>query len=434
VESAFDVSLERYEYAAPSAILSDEGATGFVVTCAFNREKSATKEALELLRPHLPHLPVAAPHGLRLNPVKMPGRGVIFVRLSARPAPAGIEAVAMGEGMEPGAESGTAPGAAAAEAEHKDADEGGEANETAKSKVGAGPGAGVVRTEAGAADKDTIWVGGVDSAAAAAAAVSSAVVGVAAAVVAAVRCGTAPQPRWVEKLQPVQLTCKPDSDSIRAALRRAVADSGVVVGGGGVTFAVVYTNRFKGETSGGGGKDGGGNGGGGDGGGGEGVVGGVANGGDGGDGNEYSRAVVIPRVAAGVEASSRKEGDDIAGGGGAEASTSFRVNLKDPDLVVFVEVLSVPAPTGGGRFSQRLTIGVLPKSAGVFEVKKKGIAPLALKAAAGVAAAGAGGGGKNTEGSKASSKNAHRRDHKAQSTTFRDAPCGSQGNTLPDQS
>eukprot|EP00740_Mantoniella_antarctica_P014987 CAMPEP_0181382092 /NCGR_PEP_ID=MMETSP1106-20121128/20523_1 /TAXON_ID=81844 /ORGANISM="Mantoniella antarctica, Strain SL-175" /LENGTH=129 /DNA_ID=CAMNT_0023501425 /DNA_START=74 /DNA_END=460 /DNA_ORIENTATION=- len=67
VESAFDVSLERYEYAAPSAILSDEGATGFVVTCAFNREKSATKEALELLRPHLPHLPVAAPHGLRLN-------------------------------------------------------------------------------------------------------------------------------------------------------------------------------------------------------------------------------------------------------------------------------------------------------------------------------------------------------------------------------
>jgi len=30
------------------------GASGFVITCAFNREKSATKEALGLLRPHLP--------------------------------------------------------------------------------------------------------------------------------------------------------------------------------------------------------------------------------------------------------------------------------------------------------------------------------------------------------------------------------------------
>ena len=40
-----DVSLERYEYAAPSAILSSDGACGFAITCAFNREKSATKEA-----------------------------------------------------------------------------------------------------------------------------------------------------------------------------------------------------------------------------------------------------------------------------------------------------------------------------------------------------------------------------------------------------
>ena len=65
-----DVSLERYEYAAPSAILSGDGACGFAITCAFNREKSATKEALELIRPHLPELPDVAPRGLRLNPVK----------------------------------------------------------------------------------------------------------------------------------------------------------------------------------------------------------------------------------------------------------------------------------------------------------------------------------------------------------------------------
>ena len=86
-----DVSLERYEYAAPSAILSGDGACGFAITCAFNREKSATKEALELIRPHLPELPDVAPRRLRLNPVKTPGRGFIFMRLSPRPSPNAAE-------------------------------------------------------------------------------------------------------------------------------------------------------------------------------------------------------------------------------------------------------------------------------------------------------------------------------------------------------
>jgi hypothetical protein len=41
-EEEVDVSLERYEYAAPSAILSGEGVSGFVITCAFNRGGGCT--------------------------------------------------------------------------------------------------------------------------------------------------------------------------------------------------------------------------------------------------------------------------------------------------------------------------------------------------------------------------------------------------------
>ena len=72
-----DVSLERYEYAAPAVILSGNGgACGFAITCQFMREKSATKEAMALLAPHC--------RAYALNPVKMPGRGFVFVRLSER--------------------------------------------------------------------------------------------------------------------------------------------------------------------------------------------------------------------------------------------------------------------------------------------------------------------------------------------------------------
>ena len=52
-DAELDVSLERYEYAATSSILAGTGGVGFAATCAFNREKSATKELLELLRPHV---------------------------------------------------------------------------------------------------------------------------------------------------------------------------------------------------------------------------------------------------------------------------------------------------------------------------------------------------------------------------------------------
>ena len=60
------------------------------------------------------------------------------------------------------------------------------------------------------------------------------------------------------------------------------------------------------------------------------------------------------------------------------------VDLKDPDLIVFAEVVSVPASDSegrkesGGRFVQRLAVGAVPAAAGVFEVKKSGLAPVAL--------------------------------------------------------
>ena len=280
--------------------------------------------------------------------------------------------------------------------------------------------------------------------------VSGIVVDVASKVVAAVRDGTATQPRWMEKLQPVQFTCTNEvTETSREATRRAIIDSGVMITsnlivsrghgdgdgdddekkgdhekgkGGVVKFAVVYNNRFKGEANaGGGGRGGGGGGGGGE------------------DGEEksddialYSRTAVIPRVAAAVEAALKKggridadadaDGATAAGAAGETAGSGSgvrallsgegmtpRVDLKDPDIVVFVEVISVPAVSFGSsadgesgaegtennninssRFAKRLAVGIVPKSAGIFEVKKKGIAPLALKAAS---ARGGGGGG-----------------------------------------
>ena len=295
--------MHRYEYAAPAAVLSEEGTAGFVMTCAFKREKSATMEALQLIGDHLPTPGDSAPRGLRLNPVKLPGRGFVFVRLSPRPS-------------------------------RSDGDD---------------PASTVSTTQTTAA--------------------SSVVLGVSSAVVAAVRSGTAKQPRWLEKLQPVHTTCTADPAAVAAAVHRSLTHAGVDVTGG-VTFAVVYRNRFKGES-------------------------GAGTGAGRGDkkekeDDEYSRGVVVPRVAAGVEAAATRGGsgrDDVAG---AATVVPPRVDLKDPGVVIMVEVVSVPTPNsveGDGRYSRRLAVGVLPKTANVFEVKGRGIAPCALKATTGGAIA-----------------------------------------------
>ena len=371
-----DLSLERYEYSGVSSILSGAGGVGFAVTCAFNREKSATKEVLNLLSPHLPAVLKNAPNGLRLNPVKMPGRGFLFVRLSARPD--------------------------------------GDKNENEKKE-----------TDANDASYE---LGGLAATACALA-------------TAAVRQGKTQAPRWVEKIIAVQTTCVCSAPALAVAMPKVVAaalgirlmskkmsmtqgsdalvdalNGGLgdgVNGGrpgetggdvnnnnndksaterddknreGGATepplkYAVAFTNRFKGK----------------------------------GDGDEtngtdsYGRNVVVPMVASAFQAALREgdlsavlnalrneRGTEVLGvdDDDTEAvlapksspeSPKICVDLRDPDVTVFVEVLSVPKETDSGSrsggFTQRLAIGLGAKKYGVFELKRGGIRPTALKRA-----------------------------------------------------
>ena len=56
------------------------------------------------------------------------------------------------------------------------------------------------------------------------------------------------------------------------------------------------------------------------------------------------------------------------------------MDLRDPDVTFFVEVLSVPAE-GADGFVERLAIGAAAKRDGVFELKRGAIRPVALKRA-----------------------------------------------------
>ena len=337
-EVEIDTSLERYEYAGPSAIISPEGVCGFAATCEFNREKSATKELLERVRPSLPA-------DARLDPVKTPGRGFIFVRLT-RAATSLDDAT--GERAPEKAEAAAAP----------------------------------------PSDPS-----GVDRPA-------SRVLAAAAAAVRSTRENASPACRWLEKLYPIQATCRPDAASLRAAVAAAfAADAGVgdaVRAPGGVRFAVVYANRFKS----------------------------AAEAGDGAPAADYGRAAILPLVADAAEKAMREmrrgvegvpppgggappgrggedgtpaaaaaaeeeeegggAGDGGGGGGGGGAGApppGVSVDLRDPDVVVFAEVLAVPTDAEGGRFARRLALGVVAKSSGVFEVRKGKTAPRSLKRA-----------------------------------------------------
>ena len=354
-EVEIDTSLERYEYAGPSAIISPEGVCGFAATCEFNREKSATKELLERVRPSLPA-------DARLDPVKTPGRGFIFVRLT-RAATSLDDAT--GERAPEKAEAAAAP-----------------------------------PSDPSGDDRP-----------------ASRVLAAAAAAVRSTRENASPACRWLEKLYPVQATCRPDAASLRAAIAAAfAADAGVgdaVRAPGGVRFAVVYANRFKSAAE--------------------------AGDGAGGASADYRRAAILPLVADAAEKAMREmrrgvegvpppgggappgrggedgtpaaaaaaeeeeegggagdgggggggggaggghAGEGHAGGGGTGASPpGVSVDLRDPDVVVFAEVLAVPTDAEGGRFARRLALGVVAKSSGVFEVRKGKTAPRSLKRA-----------------------------------------------------
>ena len=291
-----DESLERYEYAAPDAIVRGLGCVGFVVTCSFQREKSATREATEMLRPRLP-----TTKGLRLNPVKMPGRGFILVRMSERPDPD------------------------ASDAKGRDDPHPGDPNDDDGTRA-------IVAAEA---------------------------VGVVTRTVADVKAGRCPAPRFVEKITPVTATCAFDRAAIDAGAVAALAASGFDAKGRDVSFAVSYHNRFKTQGDPREGKAG-------DGGGGGGAAPAA---------ERHGRREVIEAVAGGVRAALTAAG-----------ATGVSVDLRDPDVVAFAEVISVPAtaePGGGAgkgeRFTRRLALGLVPKSSDAFERRKKGIMPASLK-------------------------------------------------------
>ena len=172
------------------------------MTCSFQREKSATREATEMLRPRLPTTPLAfgaAAKGLRLNPVKMPGRGFVLIRMSERPD----------------------PDAAAADAKGRDDPH---------------PRPDDDRTRA---------------------TVAAEVLGVVTRTVADVKAGRCPAPKFVEKMTPVTVTCAFDGAAIDAGAVAALAASGFDAKGHDVSFAVSYHNRFKtqGDPTVGAGKD-----------------------------------------------------------------------------------------------------------------------------------------------------------------------------------
>ena len=270
-----DESLERYEYAAPDAIVRGLGCVGFVVTCSFQREKSATREATEMLRPRLPTTPLAfgaAAKGLRLNPVKMPGRGFVLIRMSERPD----------------------PDAAAADAKGRDDPH---------------PRPDDDRTRA---------------------TVAAEVLGVVTRTVADVKAGRCPAPRFVEKMTPVTVTCAFDGAAIDAGAVAALAASGFDAKGHDVSFAVSYHNRFKtqGDPTVGAGKDAGCK---------EGDAAATA-------AERHGRREVIEAVAGGVRAALTAAG-----------ATGLSVDLRDPDVVAFAEVISVPATAepGAGRAKGR---------------------------------------------------------------------------------
>ena len=423
-DAELDVSLERYEYAAAASIVNGTGGVGFAATCAFNREKSATKELLELLRPHVRWRDVRAdgaddatgdgddaaaataeekkrreatiasvPPRLRLNPVKMPGRGFVFVRLSVaqRLGPDSRERRTEG----PASATGSASRAKELEPDH---DPDSERNEKSVAK-----------------------------------ALGRAAARAAVALTASVRAGAVPAPRWGEKVVAVQATCampgpapetKTPSDSGRLAetVARVVdcMDEPLVARIAGdaadgarerdprdVRFAVAFANRFKGR------------------------------GGDvSAEFKRYAREVVVPAVAAAAEtalaaarfpsrrrllsrpAPKNAKGDERAEhfsasdraddaekasvepieeeaavpgttndgrsketrARGASSSSRATVDLRDPDVTFFVEVLSVPAE-GADGFVERLAIGAAAKRDGVFELKRGAIRPVALKRA-----------------------------------------------------
>ena len=82
----------------------------------------------------------------------------------------------------------------------------------------------------------------------------------------------------------------------------------------------------------------------------------------------HGRRLMTPRVAAAVKEALAAE----------DASCEARVDLKDPDIVVFVEVFCARRGDGGDERAYVVTVGACARDDEVFEVKSRGIAPVSV--------------------------------------------------------
>ncbi|GBF88894.1 hypothetical protein Rsub_01393 [Raphidocelis subcapitata] len=278
------VPIQRFNYGAPLALLA--GAPCLLLTCAMQREVSATKEAVELIRPRLPP-------GVAVSSVKAGCRGVALLLLQRKGQ------AAPGGEQEPPTDAAPAPAGAA----------------PAKGGGGAeGDGAAAVA----AAEVDAV--------------------GIAASILADIESGKLPRCRFVERIGPVATTCALRADALRAA---AEAVCGAYVAGlaaaptegAPIEFAVAYKSRESdsgpraapaGEPGQGGAAESGKEGGGG--------------------GKDEKGAAAAAAAGQAGEAAYPQRGEIIsilAGAMTAAAGGHAKVNLKSPSATILAEIVPV---------------------------------------------------------------------------------------------
>ena len=248
----------RYEYAPVDALLTSKDFTGgFVVTCAFGREKSATADALRMLN-------AGAGGAAKLKVAKLPCRGALLLMLSG----------------------------------------------------------GGVSSDSGATASD------VDA------------TGVASNALESVRSGVDRGSRFVEKIYPVNAAFDLEDDArMASACAEIIRAADVRVDGlfsrGEVRFAVAYSKRLCNTA----------------------VI-----------ENEdapgaHKKSVLVPRVARAIEEALKKTYPNVA----------LKVDLKRPDVVFFLEVLTFLVPDGEKKHVVAMS-GCAAEDK-IFAVKSRGITP-----------------------------------------------------------
>ena len=255
---AADKDFARYEYAPVDALLTSKDFTGgFVVTCAFGREKSATADALRMLN-------AGAEGAAKLKVAKLPCRGALLFVLRS-----------------------------------------------------------------GDVSSDSTASTSVDA------------TGVASKALESVRSGVDRGSRFVEKIYPVNAAFDLEDDArMASACAEIIRAADVRVDGlfsrGEVRFAVAYSKRLCNAAVG---------------------------------ENEdtpgaHKKSVLVPRVARAIEDSLKK----------THPSVALKVDLKRPDVVFFLEVLTFLVPDGEKKKHVVAMSGCAAEDK-IFAVKSRGITP-----------------------------------------------------------